>query len=124
MISLYLVVIMLNGPVLSVDAQTAPMHKMSVSWYALDGKTMANGEIFHSSDLTLAAHKHYPFGTKLRVLNPKNGRSLVVEVTDRGPFIKGRDLDVSESAAEWLGIKDKGVATLDVIVISNKALSA
>ncbi|MDD2807790.1 MAG: septal ring lytic transglycosylase RlpA family protein [Patescibacteria group bacterium] len=58
------------------------------------------------------------------MLNPKNGRSLVVEVTDRGPFTKGRDLDVSESAAEWLGIKDKGVATLDVIVISNKALSA
>ncbi|MDD2807789.1 MAG: hypothetical protein PHW95_04700 [Patescibacteria group bacterium] len=55
---------MLNGPVLSVDAQAAPTHKMSVSWYALDGKTMANGKIFHSSDLTLAAHKHYPFGDK------------------------------------------------------------
>lgn len=111
---------MLNGPILSVDTHAVSTMEMKVSWYQLDGNVMANGETFHSSDPTIAAHKRYPFGTVLQLTNPKNHRSIKVRIADRGPFVKGRDLDISRSAAEQLGIKKEGVATLTATVISNR----
>lgn len=73
----------------------------SASWYALTSKT-ASGERMDPSKLT-AAHKTLPFGTKLAISNPKNGKSVIVRINDRGPFIRGRVLDLSKAAAAELG---------------------
>jgi len=76
------------------------------SWYALTSKT-ASGERMNPAGMT-AAHRSLPFGTKLKVSNPKNGRSVVVRINDRGPFIKGRILDLSKGAASKLGFIRSG----------------
>jgi rare lipoprotein A len=83
------------------------------SWYGSNhvGKSMANGQPFDMYANT-AAHKTLPLGTKLRLTNPANGRTATVEVTDRGPFIKGRNLDVSYGVARKLGMVEQGVAKL------------
>jgi rare lipoprotein A len=78
----------------------------SASWYALTSKT-ASGERMNPAKLT-AAHKTLPFGTKLRVTNPANGKSVIVRINDRGPFIKGRQLDLSKAAAQRIGIISRG----------------
>src|SRR5919112_5228319 len=77
--------------------------------YYWQGQKTASGERFNPHGLT-AAHRSLPFGTKLRVVNPRNGRAVTVRVTDRGPFIKGRSLDLSLGAAKVLGITAQGVA--------------
>lgn len=79
-------------------------------------KKTASGEVFDANELT-AAHKSYPFGTRLRVTNPRNGRSVIVRVNDRGPFIHGRSLDLSTRAAKELGVEQQGVAELKVEVL-------
>lgn len=79
----------------------------SASWYALTSKT-ASGERMNPAAMT-AAHRSLPFGTKLKVTNRKNGKSVVVVVNDRGPFIKGRVLDLSKAAANRLGFVSSGV---------------
>ncbi len=76
------------------------------SWYALHSKT-ASGERMNPQALT-AAHRSMRFGTKLRLTNPRNGRTVVVRINDRGPFIKGRVLDVSKAAAQQLGFIRSG----------------
>lgn len=83
------------------------------SWYGpgFHGNRTASGERYDQYAMT-AAHKTLPFGTHLRVTNTANGRSVVVRVNDRGPFIPGRDLDVSRAAAEALGFG--GVATVRI----------
>jgi rare lipoprotein A len=78
----------------------------SASWYALTSRT-ASGEMMNPAKLT-AAHKTLPFGTKLKVTNPKNGKSVIVRINDRGPFIKGRSLDLSKAAAQKIGIISRG----------------
>lgn len=78
----------------------------TASWYALTSMT-ANGERMNPAKLT-AAHKSLPFGTKLKVTNPKNGKTVVVRINDRGPFIKGRVLDLSKAAAQKIGIISRG----------------
>ena len=90
-------------------------------WYGskFEGKTMKNGRKFKASDPTTAAHRTLPMGTKLLVRNPANGRKLTVVVKDRGPFIKGRDLDLSYAAAKHLGYLNKGVALLYMSVKHN-----
>ena len=64
-----------------------------------------------------AAHKTLPFGTRLRVTNPKNGRSVIVTVNDRGPFNRGRVLDLCTKAARALGMVDQGVARVRAEVL-------
>jgi rare lipoprotein A len=83
------------------------------SWYGANhaGKPMANGRPFDMYADT-AAHRSLPMGTKLDLTNPANGRTATVEVTDRGPFIRGRNLDVSYGVARKLGMVDQGVAKL------------
>lgn len=76
------------------------------SWYALTSMT-ASGERMNPNLMT-AAHKTLPFGTKLRVTNKKNGRSAIVRINDRGPFIKGRVIDLSKAAAAKLGFINAG----------------
>lgn len=77
------------------------------------GRKTASGERLHPDSLT-CAHRSYPFGTKLRVYNPANGRSVVVKVTDRGPFVRGRIIDLSWRAAKELDIISSGVAMVTV----------
>lgn len=76
------------------------------SWYALSSKT-ASGERMDPTQLT-AAHKTMRLGTKIEVTNPENGRSVVVRVNDRGPFVRGRVLDLSKAAAKEIGMISAG----------------
>ena len=76
------------------------------SWYALTSKT-ASGERMNPSAMT-AAHRSLPFGSRIRVTNQKNGRSVVVRINDRGPFAHGRVLDLSKAAALQLGFVRSG----------------
>jgi rare lipoprotein A len=81
------------------------------SWYGptFHGRRTASGQVFDQERLT-AAHKTLPFGTKLRVTNLRNGRSVMVTVNDRGPFVRNRQLDVSLGAARRLGLVQPGTA--------------
>jgi rare lipoprotein A len=92
----------------------APIEGAAVkaSFYYHGSKT-ASGERFNPNGLT-AAHRSLPFGTMLRLVNHSTGRSVTVRVNDRGPFIKGRGLDVSRGAAAALGMIGSGVATLQM----------
>ena len=73
------------------------------------GRKTASGAIFNKHAMT-AAHRNLPFGTRVRVTHVHNGRSVVVTINDRGPFIKSRIIDVSRAAAEQLGMVQQGVA--------------
>jgi rare lipoprotein A len=78
---------------------------MRATWYGNEhgGNRTASGEVFNPNGLT-AAHRTLPFGTCLRVANPKTGRSVAVRVNDRGPFTKGVSLDLSHGAARAIGM--------------------
>ena len=78
------------------------------SWYALHSKT-ANGERMNPSAMT-AAHKTLPFGARIKVINKSNGKSVVVRINDRGPFIPGRIVDLSKAAAKSIGMIQTGHA--------------
>jgi rare lipoprotein A len=80
---------------------------------AHDGKITARGEIFDHRDLT-AAHRTLPFGTMVRVTNLSNGRTVRVEITDRGPRIKSRVIDISLAAAREIGMQKKGITRVRV----------
>lgn len=77
------------------------------SWYSLPGNKTASGARMNPNAMT-AAHKTLPFGTKVMVTNLANGRTLEVTINDRGPFVKGRIIDLSKAAAVKLGFKDAG----------------
>jgi rare lipoprotein A len=79
------------------------------SWYGAEfqGRPTSSGEIFNPANLT-AAHKSLPFGTMVRVSNPTNGQAVVVRINDRGPFVAGRIIDLSQAAAQKLGIGSAG----------------
>lgn len=88
---------------------------LKASWYGprFHGKFTANGEVYDQMALT-AAHKSFRFGTLLKITNPKNGKSVIIRINDRGPYIEGRELDLSKGAAIELGILEKGVARVKV----------
>lgn len=85
----------------------------------LAGRPTASGEKFNPEKLT-AAHKKLPFGTCLRVVNLENGRSVQVRVNDRGPFVKGRVVDVSLAAARKLDMLEKGLARVRLYRCADK----
>ena len=93
------------------------------SWYGptFYGHRTANGEIYSAGDLT-AAHRTLPLPVNVRVTNLDNGKSIVVRVNDRGPFAKGRIIDLSERAAELLGYKQKGTARVRVTYVGRADL--
>jgi rare lipoprotein A len=93
-----------------------PATSYGVASFYSDGQQTANGEKFNPNELT-AAHPTLPFGTRLRVTNVATGRSVTVRINDRGPYVAGRVVDVSYSAAETLGIVDRGVAKVKLDVI-------
>jgi rare lipoprotein A len=88
------------------------------SYYAREahGKTTASGETFNMYALT-AAHKTLPFGTRVRVTNLANKRSVVVRINDRGPFAAGRIIDLSYAAAKKIKMLDAGVADVEVVLV-------
>lgn len=90
------------------------------SYYArkFQGRTMANGEKYRRGKLT-AAHKELPFGTKVKVTNTQTKKTVKVEITDRGPFVRGRIIDLSEAAARRVGMLDAGVAPVKMKVIKS-----
>jgi rare lipoprotein A len=94
---------------LSLPAQ-AQSWSGKASYYSGKGRTASGG---HVGALT-AAHRSLPFGTKVRVTNLSNGRSAVVTINDRGPFVRGRIIDVSKGAANVLGMRHAGVARVRV----------
>ena len=89
------------------------------SWYGSQhhGKRTASGELFDMNQLT-AAHRSLPFGTRLRVINRDNNQSTEVRINDRGPFVKGRILDVSYAAARQLGALGAGTFPVRLRIIS------
>jgi peptidoglycan lytic transglycosylase len=88
------------------------------SWYKMGYRT-ASGERMNPRALA-GAHRTLPFGTKVRVENLANGKSVVVRINDRGPFTGGRVIDVTQGAAEKLGMIRSGVARVKVTVVSGK----
>ena len=88
---------------------------MKASWYGpkFHGKKTANGEVYDQMAFT-AAHKSLPFGTLLKLTNPRNGKSVIVRINDRGPYIPGRQIDLSKGAAIELGVMKNGVSRLKV----------
>ncbi len=87
-----------------------------IASFYTEGTRTASGEKFDPHELT-AAHPTLPFGTKLRVTNVASGRSVTVRVNDRGPYVRGRVVDVSYSAADALGMVGKGVAKVKLDVV-------
>ncbi|MFM2431298.1 MAG: hypothetical protein RLZZ511_2511 [Cyanobacteriota bacterium] len=94
-------------------------YRGEASWYGpgFDGNLTANGERFNQNALT-AAHPSLPFGTKVRVTNQYNGRSVVVRINDRGPYAGDRIIDLSAGSADVIGLTDSGVAPVAVEVLS------
>jgi rare lipoprotein A len=109
-------------PVSVVRRHDAPAHTDVASGggglasFYTEGARTANGETFNTHELT-AAHPSLPFGTRLRVTNVTNGQSVTVRVNDRGPYVPGRIVDVSYSAAEQLGMVKGGVAKVKLDVV-------
>ena len=79
------------------------------SWYGpgFDGKRTASGRTFNQNAMT-AAHKSLPFGTEVQVTDQRTGKSVTVTINDRGPFVKGRIIDLSKAAATELGFRSRG----------------
>ena len=82
----------------------------------LYGRRMSNGEYYHPDSMT-CAHRTLPFGTRILVTNPRNGNQVVVRVTDRGPYVRGRVIDLSYAAARELGFLSAGVAYMKLEVV-------
>jgi len=97
----------------ATSTQTA---SQGVASFYTEGQQTASGEKFDTHDLT-AAHPTLPFGTRLRVTNVATGRSVTVRVNDRGPYVPGRVVDVSQSAASALGMVDSGIAKVKLDVV-------
>jgi len=97
---------------------TPPGERMVASYYGgrFHGRKTASGERYDQYNLT-CAHKTLPFQTILIVTNPRNGKSVTVRVTDRGPFVRGRDIDLSYAAAEQIGMLQAGVLPVEVVII-------
>ena len=91
----------------------------NASWYGrkFHGKKTASGERFNKQSFT-GAHKQLPFGTIIRVTNLRNGKDVYVRINDRGPFVRGRIVDISRAAAEAIGFRKRGVAKVRVEVVS------
>jgi rare lipoprotein A len=107
-----------RGVTRPVDRSEGSVQHGKGTWYGADwhGRPTASGERFNRWKMT-AAHKTLPMNTIVRVTNEKNGRSVTVRINDRGPYGKGRIIDVSEAAAGKLGMKDAGVVPVTVEVL-------
>lgn len=103
----------------AVMPQVAEVAVGQASWYGarFQGRPTASGEPFDMNRMT-AAHRTLPFGTRIRVVNEANGKSVVVRVNDRGPFSGKRIIDLSRAAAEEIGLRNKGVGRVKLEVLT------
>ena len=99
---------------------TVTIQEGLVSWYGehFHAQPTASGEPFDATAMTMA-HPTLPFGTQVKVTNPRNGRSVVLTVNDRGPFVGSRIADLSQAAAAYLGILRRGIAHLRLEVLAD-----
>lgn len=108
----------------SIEAPSAPQEtaigRGSASYYAakFDGRRTASGERFDNSAMT-AAHRTLPFGSLVRVTNTANGKSVIVRINDRGPFTRGRMIDVSRAAAVELGLVARGHGDVELTLVED-----
>ncbi|MFP4106468.1 MAG: septal ring lytic transglycosylase RlpA family protein [Phycisphaerae bacterium] len=118
-LSLAILAGLLPAAACSEEENVSSVHEGTASWYGpkFHGKKTASGEVFDQTALT-AAHRTLPFGTRVRVTNLANGKSVVVRVNDRGPFVKGRIIDLSRAAAEEIGMIRSGTARVRLEVLS------
>lgn len=108
-----------SGAPAKIDtAGTGYQETGKASFYAMkyQSRKTASGEIFDQSGYT-GAHKKLPFGTKVKVTNVKNGKSVIVRINDRGPFVKGRIIDLSRSAFSQIGHTRAGVIDVKIEVV-------
>lgn len=93
----------------AISVAAAPFELGMASFFAAEmaGRRTASGETCDPATLT-AAHRTLPFGTRLRVTNPANGKSVIVRINDRGPFARGRVIDLSKAAAAEIGLVQRG----------------
>ncbi|KQP52810.1 hypothetical protein ASG40_08020 [Methylobacterium sp. Leaf399] len=108
-----IVVVTGTAAALATLAQPAAAQSGAASWYGSGART-ANGERFNPNGMT-AAHRSLPFGTRVQVKNVRNGRSVVVRINDRGPFVRGRIIDLARGPARALGIG--GVSRVALAVV-------
>jgi rare lipoprotein A len=97
-------------------AQSPAMANVGWASYYKSGKRTANGEHFNPMGMT-AAHRKLPFGTRVKVTNLRNGKTVIVRINDRGPFIKGRVMDLSLGAAKVIGLNKAGVAKISFVIL-------
>ncbi len=129
--NLFIVLLFLGllSPITTINAYSVPyayakkdkktnLERGQASYYAdkFNGKTTASGEKFSNKKLT-AAHKTLPFGTMVRVTNLANGKSVDVRINDRGPFVKGRIIDLSKAAAQKIDMLQTGIAEVTIEVL-------
>lgn len=124
----YLLLMFLLGLVSCASPKSAKQHDSQseslqtfqgvASWYGrpFHGRRMANGQRFDMNRYT-AAHRTLPFGTRVEVTNLQNNQSVILTITDRGPFIRNRIIDVSRKAAQDLGFIGAGTATVEIKVL-------
>ena len=109
----------IEAPV-EVDAPASSLGSGVASYYGkkFHGRRTASGEAFDMNGYT-AAHRTLPFGSKVRVTNPRTGKSVIVRINDRGPFHGGRVIDVSRAAATDLGLIQRGHGTVELALLSS-----
>ncbi len=112
-------------PVPGQPVRAGYSEKGEASWYGptFHGRTTANGERYNMLDFT-AAHRSLPFNSLVRVTNLENNRQLVVRINDRGPFVRGRIIDLSYTCAKVLGITGQGVMRVQLDVMDQKKAAA
>lgn len=100
------------------EQESGAVRSVVASYYGtgFQGNKTASGEKFNKHDLT-AAHRTLPFGTRVRIKNPENGKEVVVRINDRGPHIKGREIDLSQKAAQLLDFHLDGVQEVEMEVL-------
>lgn len=107
-------------PAIEAEPEGRSLGSGVASYYAakFHGRRTASGETFDLNGMT-AAHRTLPFGTKVRVINPRTGASVIVRINDRGPFTRGRTIDVSRAAAEQLGLIAAGHGTVELELLDS-----
>lgn len=102
----------LNFSLANMNAPENNSEEVRVSWYGskFHGRLTASGEVYNMNDFT-AAHKKLPFGTKVRITNIRNNKSVIVTINDRGPFVGNRKFDLSKAAFHEIATAGRGVIT-------------
>jgi len=111
------------GGCLFAQESPIPVIKGKASFYSdwFDGRLTANGEYFSQEEYT-AAHRTLPFDTWLEVTNLENGKSIYVRINDRGPYVKGRIVDLSKAAAKAIGNLNQGVFKVEIQLVNSRDL--